>query len=79
MSAASRPFDDIRDLMRKMPQADEAARAAARERQAQLTKPAGALGRLEEIAEWMAGWQATAAAACRQAAGRGLRRQSRRR
>ena len=59
MSAAARPFDDIRDLMRKMPQADEAAHAAARERQAQLTKPAGSLGRLEEIAEWMAGWQAT--------------------
>jgi nicotinate-nucleotide--dimethylbenzimidazole phosphoribosyltransferase len=55
----ARPFDDIRDLMRKMPQSDEAARAAARERQAQLTKPAGSLGRLEEIAEWMAGWQAT--------------------
>jgi nicotinate-nucleotide--dimethylbenzimidazole phosphoribosyltransferase len=60
MSAAARPFDDIRDLVRKMPQADEHARAAARERQAQLTKPAGSLGRLEEIAEWMAGWQASA-------------------
>ena len=59
MPLASRPFDDIRDLMRKMPQADEAAREAARERQGQLTKPAGSLGRLEEIAEWMAGWQAT--------------------
>jgi nicotinate-nucleotide--dimethylbenzimidazole phosphoribosyltransferase len=59
MPPAVRPFDDIRDLIRKMPQADEAARAAARERQAQLTKPAGSLGRLEEIAEWMASWQAT--------------------
>jgi nicotinate-nucleotide--dimethylbenzimidazole phosphoribosyltransferase len=59
MPPAARPFDDIRDLIRKMPQADEAARAAARDRQAQLTKPAGSLGRLEEIAEWMAGWQAT--------------------
>ena len=59
MPPASRPFDDIRDLMRKMPQADEAAREAARGRQGQLTKPAGSLGRLEEIAEWMAGWQAT--------------------
>jgi nicotinate-nucleotide--dimethylbenzimidazole phosphoribosyltransferase len=26
----------------------------------QLTKPAGSLGRLEEIAEWMAAWQGTA-------------------
>jgi nicotinate-nucleotide--dimethylbenzimidazole phosphoribosyltransferase len=55
-----RPFDDIRALIRQMPKPDEAARAAAREREAQLTKPAGSLGRLEEIAEWMAGWQASA-------------------
>ncbi len=59
MSAAVRPFDDIRSLLAQMPKADEVARAAARERQAQLTKPAGSLGRLEEIAEWMASWQAT--------------------
>ena len=57
---ASRPFDDIRDLLRKMPKADEGARAAAREREGQLTKPAGSLGRLEEIAEWMAAWQGSA-------------------
>jgi nicotinate-nucleotide--dimethylbenzimidazole phosphoribosyltransferase len=60
MSAASRPFDDIRALIGQMPKADKAARAAAREREAELTKPAGSLGRLEEIAEWMAGWQASA-------------------
>ena len=58
--ATSRPFDDIRDLLRKMPKADEAARAAAREREGQLTKPAGSLGRLEEISEWMAAWQGSA-------------------
>ena len=57
MHPASRPFDDIRALLAKMPRADEAARAKARERDAQLTKPAGSLGRLEEIAEWMAAWQ----------------------
>jgi nicotinate-nucleotide--dimethylbenzimidazole phosphoribosyltransferase len=34
---------------------DEAARAQARERQAQLTKPAGALGRIEELHVWAAG------------------------
>lgn len=33
---------------------------AARARQAQLTKPPGSLGRLEELAEFMAGWQGTA-------------------
>src|SRR5271155_1298344 len=57
MPSAPRPFDDIRALLAKMPKADEAARAAAREREGQLTKPAGALGRLEEISEWMASWQ----------------------
>ncbi len=40
-----------------LPAADEAARAAAAARQASLTKPAGALGRLEDIALFMAGWQ----------------------
>ena len=57
---AAHPFDDIRDLLRKMPKADEAARAAAREREGQLTKPEGSLGRLEEISEWMAAWQGSA-------------------
>lgn len=33
---------------------DEAARAGAQERQAQLLKPPGALGRLEEVAAWVA-------------------------
>ena len=53
----SAPFDDIRALIAKMPAADEAAVAAARAREAELTKPAGSLGRLEEIAAFMAGWQ----------------------
>jgi nicotinate-nucleotide--dimethylbenzimidazole phosphoribosyltransferase len=55
-----RPFDDIRALMLKMPAADEAAIAAAREREGQLTKPAGSLGRLEEISAFLAGWQGSA-------------------
>lgn len=42
-----------------LPSADEAATAAAVARQAELTKPAGSLGRLEEIALFMAGWQGT--------------------
>ena len=36
---------------------DESAAAAARARQSQLTKPPGSLGRLEELAVFMAGWQ----------------------
>jgi nicotinate-nucleotide--dimethylbenzimidazole phosphoribosyltransferase len=60
MNDAARPFDDIRALLAKMPKADEATIAAAREREAQLTKPAGSLGRLEEISAFMAGWQGSA-------------------
>lgn len=36
---------------------DETAAAAARNRQAELTKPPGSLGRLEELAIFLAGWQ----------------------
>lgn len=38
---------------------DAAAIQAAEERNGQLTKPPGALGRLEELAIWFAGWQGT--------------------
>ncbi|MBB6504445.1 nicotinate-nucleotide--dimethylbenzimidazole phosphoribosyltransferase [Sphingomonas endophytica] len=41
----------------ELPAPDAAMRAAAAARQTQLTKPAGSLGRLEEIALFMAGWQ----------------------
>ena len=57
---SSLPFDDIRALLRTMPGPDEAAATAVREREAQLTKPAGSLGRLEDIAAWMAAWQGAA-------------------
>lgn len=36
---------------------DLAAAEAARARQGQLTKPPGSLGRLEDLAVWLAGWQ----------------------
>lgn len=39
---------------------DETAAAAARARQDCLTKPRGSLGRLEDLAAFMAGWQGTA-------------------
>ncbi|PTM95203.1 nicotinate-nucleotide--dimethylbenzimidazole phosphoribosyltransferase [Mycoplana dimorpha] len=56
MSASGLPFDDFRELLRNLPGPDSAALVKARERDAQLTKPAGALGRLEEIAFWLAAW-----------------------
>ncbi len=52
------PFDDIRDLLARMPGPDEAAVAEVRAREAELTKPAGSLGRLEEIVAWVAAWSA---------------------
>ena len=42
-----------------LPGADAEAIEAAIIRQQQLTKPAGSLGKLEDIAIWMAGWQGT--------------------
>jgi len=59
-AATGLPFDDIRNLMTQMPGPDEAARLGAIERQGQLVKPPGALGRLEEIAVDIAGWQGRA-------------------
>jgi nicotinate-nucleotide--dimethylbenzimidazole phosphoribosyltransferase len=56
-SASGLPFDDIRNLVAQMPGPDKEARAAAAARQGQLVKPPGALGRLEEIAIFIAGWQ----------------------
>ena len=55
--ADPRPFDDFRALLQKIPGPDEAAAAAARAREAELTKPAGSLSRLEDIAAFLAGWQ----------------------
>ena len=51
------PFDDIRALLAQMPEADAEAVAKTRARDAELTKPPGALGRLEMIAEWLSAWQ----------------------
>jgi len=59
-STSGIPFDDIRALVKGMPGPDAAAVAAVRARDAVLTKPPGSLGRLEEIAAWLAGWQGRA-------------------
>ena len=50
-------MDDVRACLAGLPDPDAQAREAARAREPQLTKPPGALGRLEEIAEWLAAWQ----------------------
>jgi nicotinate-nucleotide--dimethylbenzimidazole phosphoribosyltransferase len=60
MNVAQSPFADIRNMIRSLPGPDEKALAAVRAREGELTKPAGSLGRLEEIVEWLATWQGAA-------------------
>ena len=49
--------DHIHTYMANLPAIDSATADQAYDRQQQLTKPPGSLGRLEDIAIWMAGWQ----------------------
>ena len=50
-------LDEIRRILAGLPGPDEDAAATAAAREAQLTKPPGALARLEALSEWMARWQ----------------------
>ncbi len=54
------PFDDFRDLVNLAPGPDLEAVAAVKARDRFLTKPPGALGRLEDLVEWLAAWQGKA-------------------
>ncbi|MDE0697188.1 MAG: nicotinate-nucleotide--dimethylbenzimidazole phosphoribosyltransferase, partial [Boseongicola sp.] len=47
----------IASLVPELPTFDSDSAKAALDRQNQLTKPPGALGRLEDLAVFMAGWQ----------------------
>jgi nicotinate-nucleotide--dimethylbenzimidazole phosphoribosyltransferase len=47
----------LRDALAELPQPDQAAAEAVRTRAANVLRPTGALRRLDEIAEWVAGWQ----------------------
>lgn len=51
------PFAEFAELLTIVPPGDESAVRAVRDRDAQLTKPAGSLGRLEELVEFLARWQ----------------------
>jgi nicotinate-nucleotide--dimethylbenzimidazole phosphoribosyltransferase len=53
-------LDSFRSLLAKAPGPDAHATSAAAERNSQLTKPPGALGRLEDLAIWYGGWRSTA-------------------
>jgi nicotinate-nucleotide--dimethylbenzimidazole phosphoribosyltransferase len=61
MPSKIRPFEEIRMLFAALPAPCAESLAAVRARDATLTKPPGALGRLEEIVEWLAAWQGRAA------------------
>jgi len=57
MSEPATDLNEIRALLAHLPGPDLDAGSAAASREARLTKPAGALGRLEEVAGWLASWQ----------------------
>lgn len=50
-------LSDIRGRLRQMPEADAGALARWQGREPRLTKPAGSLGRLEEISRHLSAWQ----------------------
>ena len=60
MTKDIKPFEEIRLLLVNLPPPCAQSVAAARARDARLTKPPGALGRLEELVLWLAAWQGKA-------------------
>ncbi|UXX84162.1 nicotinate-nucleotide--dimethylbenzimidazole phosphoribosyltransferase [Roseovarius pelagicus] len=48
---------EVQGILGALQGSDDVARAAAEARNGQLTKPPGALGRLEELAIWYCGWR----------------------
>ncbi|MGJ8611685.1 MAG: nicotinate-nucleotide--dimethylbenzimidazole phosphoribosyltransferase, partial [Octadecabacter sp.] len=59
MTAPFSTLTEFRDTLAAMTGPDMASIAGAKERNNQLTKPPGALGRLEDLAIWYAGWRDT--------------------
>jgi len=57
MTASFTDLSSFRAILGQAPKADAAATQGAETRNAQLTKPPGALGRLETLAIWYAGWR----------------------
>ncbi|MDA0996958.1 MAG: nicotinate-nucleotide--dimethylbenzimidazole phosphoribosyltransferase, partial [Proteobacteria bacterium] len=57
MSPSLKSIDEIRALVAGMPEKARTAVDTVRAREAMLTKPPGALGRLEAITTWLAAWQ----------------------
>ena len=57
MPQPSASLDALRHAATRLHPGDDAASATATARQATLTKPPGSLGRLEDLAVWLARWQ----------------------
>ena len=57
MTAPFADLDQFRALLASAPTPDPGALSGAAARNGQLTKPPGALGRLEDLAIWYAGWR----------------------
>jgi nicotinate-nucleotide--dimethylbenzimidazole phosphoribosyltransferase len=53
-------YADVLELLTILPEGDEQAVSAVRERERHLTKPAGSMGKLEELVEFLARWQGRA-------------------
>lgn len=60
MTATPLSLTEFRAVLADLPTADAKAIQAATARNGVLTKPPGALGQLETVAIWLAGWQGTA-------------------
>ncbi len=50
-------FNELVEFISQMPSIDTEAVNLVREKDARLLKPSGSLGKVEDIAEWVAGWQ----------------------
>ncbi|KAB7616199.1 nicotinate-nucleotide--dimethylbenzimidazole phosphoribosyltransferase [Amylibacter sp. SFDW26] len=57
MNATFTTLAEFQSVLEVMPEADAKAFAGAQDRNEQLTKPPGALGRLEDLAIWYASWR----------------------
>ena len=51
-------LQEVRDLIKELPEPDLESAKKAASHDAQLTKPLGSLGKLEDLVEWLASWQA---------------------
>ena len=54
---SKKKLEEVADVVKALPGKHEAVEAEALLHQNQLTKPPGALGRLEELAVFLASWQ----------------------